>query len=62
MVAPEREVPGNTAAISWKIPMMMAVGYVIWLILRICGLLYLFVFSMIMKRIPNRISMIATVI
>ena len=25
MVAPERDVPGNTAAITWKIPISMAV-------------------------------------
>ena len=26
MVAPEREVPGNTAAISWNIPIINTVG------------------------------------
>ena len=30
IVAPEREVPGKTAASSWKTPMSSAVWYVIW--------------------------------
>ena len=53
IVAPEREVPGNIAAINWKIPMINAVLKVISAKLLILALLPLCVVSIMINAIPN---------
>ena len=44
MVAPDLEVPGKMAAISWKSPTSIASRYVIWaiLVMRLFRLIFIF--------------------
>ena len=60
MVAPEREVPGKTAAISWNAPMMRAVLKVMSYRLLTLGFFLLFQFSTKINASPNAISAMAT--
>ena len=62
MVAPEREVPGKTAAISWKMPMRKASLKVRSRRRSTLGTLFLFTVSIIMKAIPTTISAMPTTI
>ena len=62
IVAPDLDVPGNTAAISWNNPITKAVLYVISLKRLTLGLTPLFLFSIIINAIPNIISIIPTVV
>ena len=55
IVAPEREVPGKRAAISWNTPIMKAALYVSSSMVFTLGFLFLFQFSTTMKAIPNTI-------
>lgn len=60
IVAPEREVPGKIAAISWNMPIASAVLYVICPVALIFAVFPLFLFSIKMNPMPNRIRASAT--
>ena len=60
IVAPERDVPGKIAAISWNIPIRKAVFPLIAFKERTRGFISLFLFSTTMKATPNTINAIET--
>ena len=62
MVAPEREVPGKIAAISWKMPIRKASLKVRSRSLSTLGTLFLLTVSIIMKAIPTMIRAAPTTI
>ena len=60
IVAPEREVPGNIAAINWNTPMISAVLNVMSSSVFTLGLAPLFLRSTIMNATPKMMSASAT--